>query len=466
MDKLVEFITSLDAQLGPNGTISQKQAAIETAAMSNPNGLMTAEQQAAYDALGEEYKTKEAERAAAMKQLTAQRERQARQQATTPRKTAATEANSGNVGNPGNNTIGNPRLAADEDPKHGFKDHREFLTCIMQASTTGRVDERLRSLASPSDGFNATAGSDEHGNYSDPYGGFFVPKSFSPETLKLDPESDPMAGRTRDIPMTTPSISFNARVDKNHSTSVSGGLRVYRRKETQTVAASRMEHEQVELKANGLFGVAYATEELLARSLPSFVALLSAGFTDEFNAKKVNERLNGTGVGEFEGIFNSPAKITVTKDVGQPAATITKDNIDNMRMRCWRYGAAIWLANHGCLAMLRSLVQVIGTGGIAVPYFTTTPDGQSMLDGRPLFFTEYAPALGTEGDLSLTNWSEYLEGTLTGMNNAESMHVRFLEHERTFKFWTENDARLWWKTALTPKNGPTRSPVVTLQTRS
>jgi HK97 family phage major capsid protein len=363
-------------------------------------------------------------------------------------------------------SIGEPRDAFEDDPKRGFKDHREFLTAVMQAPLDRRVDPRLRSLKSSSIEHNATAGSDEHGTYSDPYGNFFVPKSFSPDTLRLDPESDPMAGLVRAIPMTTPTISFNARVDKDHSSSVSGGLRVYRRKETQTVTASRMEHEQVELKAAGLFGVAYATEELLERSLVSFIALLDAGFADEFSAKLVNERLNGTGVGEFEGILNSPAKITVTKETGQAAATILKENIDEMQMRCWRYGSAVWVANHGTRRMLKSLVQTIGTGGIAVPYYTVAPDGTAMLDGRPLLFSEFCPALGTEGDLSLVNWSEYLEGTLTGMNNAESMHVRFLEHERTFKFWTENDARCWWRSALTPKNGPTRSPIVTLQTRS
>jgi HK97 family phage major capsid protein len=329
---------------------------------------------------------------------------------------------------------------------------------------SGRVDERLKARVSNSE--SLTAGSDEQGVYSDPYGGFFVPTAFSPETLRLDPEDNPMAGLVRSIPMTAPTVSFNARVDKNHATSVSGGLRVYRRKETQTVAASRMEHEQVTLTAAALMGVAYATEELLSRSLVSFVALLDAGFSDEFNAKLINERINGTGVGEFEGILNQPAKVEVTKETGQPGGTITKNNIDQMEMRIWRYGSAVWMANHNTRAALKSLVQVIGTGGTAVPYFTTNADGSASLDGRPLFFTEFLPTLGTVGDLVLVNWGEYLEGTLTNMQNAESMHVRFLEHERTFKFWMENDARCWWRTVLTPKNGSTRAPVVTLATRA
>lgn len=360
--------------------------------------------------------------------------------------------------------IGRQRLAAEDDPKRGFKTPREFLSCVMEASRTGRLDERLNLLKSNSQ--SLAAGSDEHGTYSDPYGGFFVPVGFMPETLRLDPEGNPMAGLVRSIPMTNPIVSFNARVDKNHSSSVSGGLRVYRRKETQTVSSSRMEHEQVELKANSVFGVAYASEELLSRSMVSFVSLLEAGFSDEFQAKLVNERLNGTGVGEYEGILNSPCLITVSKETGQSGSTIVKNNIDKMEARCWRYSRAVWLANHKTLPQLKSLVQEIGTAGVAVPYFQYTPDGRATLNGRPLFFTEFCPTLGTVGDLILGVWSEYLEGTLTGMNSAESMHVRFLEHERTFKFWMENDARCWWRSALTPKNGDTLSPFVVLQTRS
>ncbi|HUS38744.1 MAG TPA: phage major capsid protein, partial [Pirellulales bacterium] len=352
-----------------------------------------------------------------------------------------------------------------DDPKRGFRDHREFLAGVMKAGLRGSTDDhRLKSLILPS--YQATAGSDEAGTYSDPYGGFFVPSGLSPGPLRLDPEADPMAGRVRSVPMDVPTLSFNARVDKDHSSSVSGGLQVYRRKETQTVSATRTEFEQVKLEATGLFGVSYATEELLSRSLVSFIALLEAGFSDEFVAKMVNERINGTGTGEFEGVLNTACLISVTKETGQAAATIEKENIDKMQERCWRYGSAIWLANHSCIPQLKSMVQVIGTAGVTVPYFSMTPDGQAMLDGRPLFFTEYCAALGTVGDLILSNWSEYLEGTLTSQNSAESMHVRFLEHERTFKFWLENDAKCWWRSALTPKNGNTRSPFVVLATRA
>jgi HK97 family phage major capsid protein len=350
-----------------------------------------------------------------------------------------------------------------DDPKRGFKDHREFLTCVMHVGRGGRPDDRLRPLFV---GKSATAGSDEAGGYSDPYGGVLVPHAFSPDLMTGTAEADPIGAYTTKIPMETPTISFPARVDKNHSSSVSGGLRVYRRAETQAVTASRMELEEVELKASSLMGVSYVTEELLARSLSSYIALLSAGFSDEFAARLIYERLDGTGGGEFEGVLNTPCKISVAKETGQAAATIVWENVVKMRARAWRYSVAIWLANHDTLPQLLQLNQSIGTGGVPVWQPSGREDHPDVLLGRPLFFSEFAKTLGTTGDLLLGNWSQYLEGTLTPMQDAESVHVRFLNHERTFKFWLENAGRCWWRAALTPKNGSTLSPFVALDTRA
>lgn len=390
------------------------------------------------------------------------------------------------------------------DPYKGFYSHTDFLRAVMNAGRGGKIDARLKPLSrerreedadwEPGSGRGCdylvpaaftparpqmigglynhfgrqmTAGSDEAGTYSDPYGGFLAGRGqFTPELLRVNPEGDPMGAYTRKIPMDVPSITFPARVDKNHTSSVSGGLRVYRRSETQTVSSSRMELEEIELKASPLFGVAYATEELLARSLISFLALLQAGFSDEFNAKLIRERLEGTGVGQYEGVLNSDCIISVSAEQGQAADTIMKENIDKMRSRCWGYGSAIWLANHDTYPMLRSLVQQIGTGGSVVSYFSSDVNGGAMLDGRPLFFTEFCPKLGDTGDLLLGNWREYLEGQLSPLQNDESMHVRFLEHERTFKFWMENAGKCWWRSALTPaKSSQTLSPFVKLAAR-
>lgn len=353
------------------------------------------------------------------------------------------------------------------DPKKGFASHKDFLSAVMDAGRFGRVDERLKMLASLSPkGPQAAQGSDEQGVYSDPHGGFLVPHGVAPGILAIRPEDDPVQQYITSIEMSAPSVSYNARVDKNHATSVSGGFTVSRRPETTDGSSSRTVFEQITLHANEEFGLAYATESIIHDSPQSFISIIAAGFADEFVSNAMKERLIGTGSGERMGILRSPAKITVAKETGQGAATIKKENIDKMMARCWKPSRAIWLANHNTRPQLRSLVQVVGTGGNSVPYFSNNPGGQEFLDGRPIFFTEYAKTVGTEGDLILCVWSEYLEGTFQSAQYAESIHVRFAAAERCFRFYRRNDGQPWWRSALEPLNGDTLSPIVVLAVRA
>ena len=86
-----------------------------------------------------------------------------------------------------------------------------------------------------------------------------------------------------------------------------------------------------------------------------------------------------------------------------------------------------------------------------------------MLLGRPVFFTEFAETKGEKGDLILGTWSQYLEATYQSEQRAESIHVRFLEHERIFKFWIRNAGSPWWSSTLQPKKGADAlSPFVVL----
>ena len=53
------------------------------------------------------------------------------------------------------------------------------------------------------------------------------------------------------------------------------------------------------------------------------------------------------------------------------------------------------------------------------------------------------------------------------MASAESIHVRFLTHGRSLKFWLRNAGMPWWNAPLTPKKGTnTLSPFVTLAERA
>ena len=53
------------------------------------------------------------------------------------------------------------------------------------------------------------------------------------------------------------------------------------------------------------------------------------------------------------------------------------------------------------------------------------------------------------------------------IQSAESVHVRFENHERTFKLWTRNCGAPWWRSALTPNKGANSlSPIVLLAARA
>lgn len=364
------------------------------------------------------------------------------------------------------------RPLSEDDPNGGYGADpkaatRAYLHDVLVAGMTGRVSDRLRPFAAKPDAdFMAAAGADEQSTFSDPYGGFLAPKGIAGDLKMLQSEGDPTAGLTQRVPMGAPSVNFPARVDKNHSTSVSGGLRVYRRAEADTSATSRMEFESVTLTAFGLFAVVHATEEILRDSPISIVALLQNGITSEVGATIFEEKLNGTGVGQFLGVMTSAATISITKEQNQTAATIVYENLVKMRARCWGYGNAVWMANHDCLPQLMSLTHTIGTAGVPVWQPSARDGVPDMIFGRPLILTERCATVGTVGDIILCNWSQYLEGNYEELQSAESMHVRFVNHERTFKFWLRNAGAPWWRSALTPKRGSTLSPFVTLATRA
>lgn len=352
------------------------------------------------------------------------------------------------------------RLAAEDDPNGGFKSIREVHEAVMKAAVAERmglqIDERLLPLRS-------AAGSDEHSTFSDAYGGYLLPEGLVPGLKSIPAEGDPTESRVTRVPMSTQVVNLNAKTDQNHTTSVSGGLRVYRREEAGTVTASRMAMEQIKLESNPQMGVSYASEEILQLSPISFVALLAGGFASEFGSANIREKLRGTGTGQLEGVLNTPCLITVNKETGQSADTILYKNAIKMRSRCWRYSGAVWMYNHDTLPELMNMADDYGRP----VWQTSARDGEpDLLLGRPAFPSEYCSTIGDVGDLILGVWSEYLYGELEGQKSAESMHVRFLEHERAFKYWRSNAGKVWWRTAITPaKSTSTLSPFVVLQAR-
>lgn len=381
------------------------------------------------------------------------------------------------------------RARAEDDPRRGFESHRDFLLAVMKNkgnSLDTIRDEKLRPLLMASDDEDAAdqgvafllpqaftpkrilaaVGSDEQGNYSDPHGGFLQPVQVLPGLRSIGSDPDPTVGLVESLPMAAPIVKINARTDKNHATSVSGGLTFARTGETAAITPSRMQIEQITMEAQNLVGAAHATEQVMTDSPITFASLLASGFSDQRAYHILNEKINGVGGAQYVGVLNADCTISISKETNQPAATINYKNVLKMRARCWGYGQAIWIANYDTLPELAQMSLAVGTGGSAVYVPGTFGASPDTLLGRPIVFTEMCPTVGTVGDIILGNWSQYLEGVYQPMKSDESIHVRFLNLERTFRFYERNCGAPWWRSALTPKNGSTISPFVTLATRA
>lgn len=347
--------------------------------------------------------------------------------------------------------VGEPRFT--KDPMAGFVHAQDLLVAVKDNGATPAKmagDERLRFLADASDSMNTQEGT---------FGGFQIPTAMLGGRLEIDHEGDPTAGRCREVPMEARTVGIRARVDKDHTTSVVGGLVVERRAEMEKAKNSRQKTEVVSFTASSLDGLTYASDELLEDS-PSTVAALLADFPAAFADKEFQEKLYGNGKGQFEGIMNTPSMITVSASGSN--GDVNEVELAQMMSQCYKLSGAMWLANHDFLPKLITL----GGDNKNIWQADARQGFSGTLYGLPLVLTEYLPSVGQTGDLVLANWSEYIIGNYGGTKSNQSIHVRFETSESTYKFTKANAARPWWRAQLKPKNGSNRSPFVKLGARA
>jgi len=399
------------------------------------------------------------------------------------------------AGSPAPVFTGGAPVAEKDTKRRGFNSHQEMLLAVVEnAGARDRSelsDDRLKVLAVADDGDGkvsgaglaymlpvafgprAAAGYDEQGEYDNRYGGFSVDSVRGAERPLIGFEGDPSEGLCEVVPMDAPIVKLDAANDKNHTTSVTGGLTVGRRAEVQAMTSSRMEMEQLEFKASPTYGLSFATEELLEDSARSWISRLTNGFGLAFREFKFNEKLRGPGGNARLGILTALAStslgptISIAKETGQGADTIKSENVLKMRERAWGYSRCIWIANHDCYTQLAKLQIATGVSAQLVYQNSVSPDRPDMLLGRPIFYSEHANTVGDQGDLILANWTQYGDGEYRPLQSAESIHVRFSNHERAMKFWKRDCGMPFWRVPLTPKrSSATLSPFVVIDARA
>jgi HK97 family phage major capsid protein len=353
-----------------------------------------------------------------------------------------------------------------------FKSPDEFWIALLSSNGTGQHGlprEQAQKLLNGENGYvsrvkamleKSTTGFNEA---QDADGGLFLIPQIASGLMVTPAKLSNFASQVRSFPISGVTYEMNALVDKNHSTSIAGGITVSRFGEGVSPTKSKAAFEKVTWKVSKQGGYTDITEEALA-DIPALAGLIPGLFQRAFDAADERDFLyQGLGAGEPVAALSAsnPSLVTVAKETGQAADTIVLENILKMRSRCVDYGSAYWYATQDMIPQLATILN----GNVPIFLASGTSDVPDTILGRPVIYTEYAAALGDLNDLALVSPKHYGIANRQGVTSQSSIHVRFLQGETTLRFVKRNDGQPLWKSVLTPVNGNTRSPFVNLAAR-
>lgn len=305
-------------------------------------------------------------------------------------------------------------------------------------------------------------------------GGFFVQTDQSKELVKTTFTLASLAPKCRKITISaiSNSVSMNAIAETSRVTGARfGGLNGFWLEEGGLKTDSHPKFRKINLKLKKLAALCYLTDELIqdAAALQSMVLEM---FPEEFAWLLDSAIFSGAGGGQPVGILGHASAVNVAIQPGQAAATVVYENIVDMysRMVASSMPRAEWFINQDVLPQLFTMALAVGFGGVPVymPANGASAAPYGTLFGRPVNVVEHASTLGTVGDIAFLDLSQYLLAEKGGIDQASSIHVRFLNDETVLRFVMRVDGQPLWNAPLTPATGSanTVSPFVFLAVRA
>jgi len=102
-----------------------------------------------------------------------------------------------------------------------------------------------------------------------------------------------------------------------------------------------------------------------------------------------------------------------------------------------------WYCTRRVLSHLMQMDLAVGTGGelAFMPPGGLSGSPYATLMGDPIVIVPYTSALGDAGDIIYGAMSRYRYTDKGSIQAAQSMHVRFIQHEMTFLWSLRNDGQ-------------------------
>jgi HK97 family phage major capsid protein len=352
---------------------------------------------------------------------------------------------------------------ADKDTRRGFASFGDYARAVMGASLATRngsaMDRRLVPLAAAPSTFGGEGvGAD---------GGVLVPPGFSSEIFRLSLGEDSLLPMTDDMQIDGNSMT----IPKDETTPWgTNGIRAYWQGEAVSGTPTKPVLGAMSLRLKKLLALVPVSDELLSDT-SALSSYLPAKVADSIRWKTNEAILFGAGAGVPLGALSGNAVVTVVKDAGQAANTLSATNLANMiaRLPPGSFPRAVWLINNDVLPALFTLT--LGNTPIYLPAggpvggIVSSPYG--MLLGRPVMVSQHAKSFSSEGDVLLVDLSYYQAITKAeGVSTATSMHLFFDADAMAFRTTFRMDGQPKIATAISPANGSNSlSPFVKLGAR-
>lgn len=301
----------------------------------------------------------------------------------------------------------------------------------------------------------------------DSEGGYLVETDKSTSIITTAIETGVLSSRCSRQPIgaNADSFSYMAADDRDRSTGKRNGIQVYRKSEVTSMTSSgKAALKERELRVEDMYGLIYVTNRML-RDAVALAEYAKRCLREQLAFKLDLEIFQGTGAGQCLGIMNSDCPVTVAAEGSQTADTINANNVVKMLARfTGDITKAAWFVNQDCLPQFP--LMTVGNQPIFIPggSFANAPFGS--LFGRPIVPIEFCKTVGDKGDIILADFSQYLLVEKGGVEEAESMHVKFLTDEMAYRFIVRNNGQPMHDSPITPLNGSnTLSPFVMLAAR-
>jgi len=354
-----------------------------------------------------------------------------------------------------------PEIEEAEEKGTKFKSFGDFLLSIRKFRVNRDLDDRLAFI--DKDGrLEKTAGHMEIGE--DSQGGFLVPEVYRADLQMIALENAIVRnnGATIIPPIRTDSLKIPYVDDPSHASTVFGGVEAIWTAERELKEATKPKFGQMELVPKKLAGLTYTSNELLMDSAIALEPLIKKMFGSAWGYFEDLAFLAGNGVGQPLGILNCGTLKVVNRntlmrvrleDIAEMYACMLDASRDN----------AIWVINP---SVIPDLLQM-GSGNAAdasgkILVFTKDVHGKPewQIWGRPVFFSEKVPGLGTQGDIGFFDLRYYFIFDRQPITIDVSTHVAFERDETCWRFVLRVAGQCWPPGTLTPRNAA--APVTTI----